>query len=169
MAERFVRERHGDVRPPGRDIKELMGMCRAKPLPTFLHHRDPIASGSVIRSEEVCDCCRTARGVVYSGSTYCLADPTLCPWCIADGSAHEKFDAYFFDADFVDENFERIEVSEQARQEVLNRTIGFATFNPIGWWVHCGEPAEYVRRDEPYEMIFECRLCHRQHIIEDLD
>ena len=52
---------------------------------------------------------------------------------------------------------------------LFSRTIGFATYNPFGWWVHCGEPAEYVGRDEPYDMIFECRRCQQRQAIEDLD
>ena len=57
----------------------------------------------------------------------------------------------------------------EMHEAVFSRTIGFATFNPIGWWVHCGQPAEYVTRNEPYEMVFECRVCHLQHTIDDLD
>lgn len=62
-----------------------------------------------------------------------------------------------------------IEMPVEFYREVFDRTIGFSTFNPIGWWVHCGKPAEYVSRNEPYDMIFECRVCHRQHVIEDFD
>ncbi|HEY1082963.1 MAG TPA: hypothetical protein VGE29_11900, partial [Prosthecobacter sp.] len=54
-------------------------------------------------------------------------------------------------------------------RKVFSETIGFSTYNPIGWWVHCGEPAEYLSRDEPYDMIFECRKCHKKHIIQDFD
>lgn len=139
-------------------------------LPHFPYHRDPVASGSIRESDAACDCCGQARGLMYDGAPYCLDEPeNLCPWCIADGSAADKYGAEFFDADFVDDDFNRVDLPAEFRHEVFACTIGFDTYNPIGWWVHCGEPAEYVTRNEPYEMVFECRRCHRQHIIEDYD
>lgn len=144
-------------------------MDSSSPIPIFPYHRDPVASGSLRESDVACDCCGETRGVLYKGVTYCLNEPNLCPWCIADGSAASKFDAEFFDAEFVDDEFNHVDLPEHFLLDVFGRTIGFATFNPIGWWVHCGEPAEYVTRNEPYEMVFECRKCHRQHIIEDFD
>jgi hypothetical protein len=139
-------------------------------LPQFPYHRDPIASDSVYESDAVCECCGKARGVLYKGVSYARNSPkNLCPWCIADGSAAKKYDASFFDADFVDDDFNYVSMPPELHLEVFGKTIGFSTFNPIGWWVHCGEPAEYIKRNEPYEMVFECRKCHKQHVIEDLD
>ena len=146
-----------------------MAIKLREPLPHFPYHRDPVASGSVEASTKPCDCCGQSSGVLYTGNTHCRGKPRLCPWCIADGSASNRFGATFFDAYFVDDDGEMVDLPEQVQREVFGRTIGFATCNPIGWWVHCGEPAEYVRRDEPYDMVFECRKCHRQHIIEDFD
>lgn len=141
-----------------------------EPLPTFPYHRDPVASGSIRESDAVCECCGRARGALYKGSTYARTRPkALCPWCIADGSAAQKYRATFFDAYFCDDDMNEVSMPPEVHDNVFSRTIGFATFNPIGWWVHCGEPAEYVRRNEPYDMIFECRKCHRQHAIQDLD
>ena len=139
-------------------------------LPHFPFHRDPRASGSIRETDAPCECCGEKRGVAYEGVVYCLDSPeTLCPWCIADGSAETKYDASFFDADFVDDDFNTVDLPAETHSLVFGRTIGFSTFNPIGWWVHCGEPAEYVRRDEPYDMIFECRTCNKQHTLMDLD
>lgn len=139
-------------------------------LPHFPYHRDPVASGSVHASEENCECCGQNRGLLYSGNIYTRQQvSSLCPWCIADGSAAKKFGATFFDAYFCNDNLEPVELPQEAYSSVLERTIGFATFNPIGWWVHCGKPAKYVTREEPYNMIFECRHCAKRKIIEDLD
>ena len=139
-------------------------------LPHFPYHRDPMASECLRTTDEACDCCGVKRGITYTGNTYCLSKPTtLCPWCIANGDAENKFDASFFDADFVDDDMNPVDLPPEIHSAVFGRTIGFATFNPIGWWVHCGEPAEYIRRDEPYDMIFECRKCGKQHTIMDFD
>ena len=139
-------------------------------LPHFPYHRDPESSGSIRESDDACECCGKSRGVLYAGSVYARERPeNLCPWCIADGSASEKYGAEFFDAYFCDDDLNEVDLPATNHLEVFGRTIGFATFNPIGWWVHCDKPAEYVTRNEPYEMIFECRVCHKQHSIYDLD
>ena len=139
-------------------------------LPHFPYHRDPGLSGSLRQSEEACSCCGKSPGVLYAGNVYSrVRVDNLCPWCIADGSAAEKYEAEFFDADFCDDQLNLVEMPAEFRRKVFGQTIGFATFNPIGWWVHCNEPAEYVKRIEPYEMVFECRICHLRHSIDDLD
>ena len=141
-----------------------------KELPKFEYHRDPIASRSLRESNESCDCCGDANGWMYDGVIYSAENPeNICRWCIADGSASDKYDGSFFDATFVDEDLNDVAVAPEYYPAVFCRTIGFSTFNPIGWWVHCDQPAEYVRRDEPYDMIFECRACRKQQTIEDLD
>ncbi len=139
-------------------------------LPKFPYHRDPVASGSVRESDDACECCGLSRGVLYQSVVYSRHSvESLCPWCIADGSAATKYEASFFDAYFCDEHQESIELPSEWQRIVFGQTIGFATFNPIGWWVHCGEPAEFVTRNEPYDMIFECRKCGQQQAIQDLD
>jgi len=139
-------------------------------LPPFPYHRDPMASGSIRESNDECECCGQSRGVLYKGVVYSRKSiKSLCPWCIADGSAAEKYDASFFDADFCDGDLKRVELSDEWHRRVFGHTIGFATFNPIGWWVHCGEPAEYITRNEPYDMVFECRKCGQRQVIPDVD
>lgn len=143
---------------------------KPQPLPKFPYHRDPNASGSIIETDASCDCCGQVRGVMYNGVSYGINTPeNLCPWCIADGSVAAQYDVTFFDADFVDDDFNSVQLPSEMYLSVFGKTIGFSNFNPIGWWVHCGEPAEFITRNEPYEIVFECRQCHKQHIIEDLD
>lgn len=58
-------------------------------LPAFRYHPDPLATGSVIRSDARCVCCGDARGYVYAGPVYAVDEyeNCLCPRCIADDSA----------------------------------------------------------------------------------
>lgn len=145
-------------------------MIKKSELPEFPYHRDPIESKSVRESDAKCDCCGKSRGIMYDGIIYSIDDPeNICPWCIADGSASEKYDGSFFDAYFVDENHNDTEVEPKYYSEVFCKTIGFSTYNPIGWWVHCSQPAEFVTRDEPFNMVFQCKVCGKRHVIEDLD
>ena len=70
-------------------------------LPTFRYHPDPIATGSVKVSDAVCRCCEQTRGYIYAASVYARDSrrDSICPWCIADGSAARKLEAMFSDDD----------------------------------------------------------------------
>jgi len=110
-------------------------------LPSFPYHPDPLASGSVIASDAECRCCGQRRGFIYAGPVYCEDDleEVLCPWCIADGSAHEKFDATFTDAaGFPDD------IPEAVIEEVACRTPGFATWQEGVWLTCCGDAASFL-------------------------
>ncbi len=63
----------------------------------------------------------------------------LCPWCIADGSAAERFDATFNDTPWrVPE-----EVPEDVTDMILRRTPGFVGWQEARWLHHCGDAAEF--------------------------
>ena len=70
-------------------------------LPSFKYHSAPVATGNVVESDIECCCCGKARGYIYIGPVYAIEeyDECICPWCIANGSAHEKLDASFTDED----------------------------------------------------------------------
>ncbi len=110
-------------------------------LPYFKYHPDPIGTGMIERSEVVCECCGQARGYVYTGAVYCVDDvEDVCPWCIADGSAHTKFGASFTDAAGIPG------VSGDVVREVAYRTPGFSGWQQEQWWTHCGDAAQYLGR-----------------------
>jgi uncharacterized protein len=107
-------------------------------LPVFRYHPDPITSGSIAACEAKCVCCNARRGFIYAGPAYCEAelDVALCPWCIADGSAHEMFDASFADpACFPDE------VGQDVVAEIAYRTPGFNPWQEGKWLTCCGDAA----------------------------
>ena len=115
-------------------------------LPTFTYHPNPIDTRSVVESAVVCECCNQSRGYVYKGPVYAeeeLAD-CICPWCIADGSAHARFDAEFTDRAGIGDygNWER--VPDSIVEEVAFRTPGFSGWQQERWWTHCGDAAEFL-------------------------
>jgi uncharacterized protein len=100
-------------------------------LPTFRYHPDPIATGSVEPSETVCIVCGRARRYVYTGVPSCeddVEEGVICPWCIADGSAHARFDAEFTDTFGIGYGFGWDDVSQDIKEEIAYRTLGFC-----GW------------------------------------
>lgn len=113
----------------------------AESLPAFRYHPDPIASGSVVTSTTKCKCCKKVRGFIYGGPAYSDddLDDALCPWCIADGSANEKYDATFVDSEAFDDD-----ATEEAINTICERTPGFNAWQGEKWPSCCGEPAAFV-------------------------
>src|SRR5436309_610778 len=95
-------------------------------LPVFRYHADPVSSGSVQESDQECICCREQRGHMYVGPVFAEdeIDEAVCPWCIADGSVHERYGAEFTDAASVGLGWE--EVPTEIVEEVAFRTPGFS-------------------------------------------
>ncbi|MFI1791029.1 CbrC family protein [Streptomyces olivaceoviridis] len=109
-------------------------------LPFFRYHPDPLASGSIRAASETCACCKGNRGWIYTATFYTAQDVSgrLCPWCIADGSAAERFAGEFTDAYGLDG------VSEEVLHEVTRRTPGFHAWQDPHWLVHCQDAAAFV-------------------------
>ncbi|TQV88247.1 CbrC family protein [Aliikangiella coralliicola] len=105
-------------------------------LPNFKYHPDPIGSDSICESSEICECCGKQTGYRYKGSIYCKGDiSSLCPWCIADGSAAKKYDAQF-------NNFYS-DLPDEIVKEVQERTPGFYSFQEQDWLEHCDDACEF--------------------------
>jgi uncharacterized protein len=116
-------------------------------LPKFKYHPDPLATGSVQQSDVECACCGQARGYVYAGPVYAEEDyeQRICPWCIADGSAHEKLSASFHDeASIGGSDGTWDEVPESVIAEIAHRTPGFTSWQQEQWWTHCGDAAQFL-------------------------
>lgn len=108
--------------------------------PVFEYHPDPVATGSVIPSDGPCDCCGQDRGLRYIGPVYAVDEPErLCPWCIADGSAAERYHCTFTDVTTVPHD-----VPLQVVHHVLRRTPGFSGWTPEQWLFCCGDAAEFI-------------------------
>lgn len=114
-------------------------------LPKFKYHPDPIKTGSVVESEEFCECCGKKRGFIYKGSMYTRHRPEhICPWCIASGEAHEKFDIEFTSINYsVDEEDVECICSEEIFNEVFHRTPGFSSFQEADWQCNCNDLCEF--------------------------
>src|SRR5215471_19277004 len=132
---RFPGDRDRGIRPL------LASVGNAMDLPVFRYHPDPIASGSVVASGAECLCCNKRRGFIYTGPAYCEAelDGALCPWCIADGAAHETFGASFTDEALFPDG-----LPQEVIEEVAFRTPGFSGWQQEKWLACCGDAAAFV-------------------------
>ena len=110
-------------------------------LPKFTHHPDPVASGVVLGTDQVCICCGIARGHVYSGPVYGESDleKKLCLWCIFDGLAASRLDASFADA----HPLIKAGVDDSVIVEVHRRTPAFFSWQEPEWLTHCSDAYEF--------------------------
>ncbi len=117
-------------------------------LPTFKYHPDPVKTGSIKPSSAECICCGKSRGYFYAGPVCAVEeyDESICPWCIADGSAHEKLDASFHDESGVGGGGMWDDVPEAVVEEIAFRTPGFSAWQQEQWWSHCGDAAQFLGR-----------------------
>ena len=117
-------------------------------LPTFKYHPDPITTGSIERSTQTCLACGLARGFIYKGLPYAEEEleDVICPWCIADGTAHERFNAEFVDSAAVGGYGDWDSVSAEIVSEVAHRTPGFTGWQQERWFTHCGDAAAFLGR-----------------------
>jgi uncharacterized protein CbrC (UPF0167 family) len=117
-------------------------------LPRFRYHPDPVATGMVVASGEECVVCERARGYLYSGVPFCEEDvdeKSICPWCIADGSAHERFEAEFVDSASIGSGLAGTgPVPIEVVEEVAYRTPGFNGWQQECWFTHCGDAAAFL-------------------------
>ncbi len=109
-------------------------------LPFFRYHPDPLASGSIRTAADACACCKRNTGWIYTATFYTAHEVNgrFCPWCIADGSAAERFAGEFTDSYGLDG------VSEDVLHEVTRRTPGFHAWQDPHWLVHCQAAAAFV-------------------------
>ncbi|WP_171162035.1 CbrC family protein [Streptomyces sp. I05A-00742] len=123
-------------------MDDLVNDTVSTALPVFPYHPDPLATGSVVADPDtVCPCCARARGHVYTGPVHTASDEDLhgrlCPWCIADGSAAERYGISFC-------GVVAGEVPEAVLTAVDRRTPGFAAWQDSVWLTHCGDAAAFL-------------------------
>ena len=110
-------------------------------LPVFPYHPDPVATGVVVASDTTCLCCERARGYIYVGPVYSTQelDDSLCPWCIADGSAAARLGASFADS----HPLVQAGLDHAIVDEVNLRTPGFVAWQQESWLSHCDDACEF--------------------------
>jgi hypothetical protein len=119
---------------------------RSPRLPSFRYHPDLVTTGSVNRSENACVSCGAARGFIYSGPAYGKDEheEDICPWCIADGSAHDSLDVEFTDRAGIGGYGVWPEVPKAVVDEVAYRTPGFSGWQQEKWFTCCGDAAAFL-------------------------
>eukprot|EP00986_Skeletonema_menzelii_P016253 scaffold14081_cov138-Skeletonema_menzelii.AAC.5 len=133
--------------------------------PTFTYNAD--AKKSFEESEEKCASCDRQRGYIYNGPMFGEFDeePSICPWCIKDGSACEKLGAELV-SDITSGDDSEVELS----REFSKCTPGFISWQENMWWTHCGDAAVFHGmggRDEIQTIGGEDGLAYFRNLAEE--
>ncbi|MCI1187619.1 CbrC family protein [Hymenobacter sp. DH14] len=117
--------------------------------PTFFYSPNAYALGIIAQEAITCQCCGKARAFRYTGNLYTAATvKQLCPWCIADGSAADKYGGSFV-SDFEGLNPDPaaetgLAMSPASMEQVSSRTPGYASWQGDVWLGHCGEACIFL-------------------------
>lgn len=117
-------------------------------LPKFKYHPDPLSTGAIEASEAICDCCEQSRGYICTAGVYAEKEiEHVCPWCIADGSVHEKFDGELVDS----HPLIQAGLPQSVVDEVSQRTPGYISWQQESWMSCCNDACGFhgdAQRDE---------------------
>jgi uncharacterized protein len=111
-------------------------------LPTFKYHLDPIRNEVIVAGDGICICCGRARGYLYVGPAFTTnreVRDNVCPWCVADGSAAQKYDAYFVGS----HPLLSAGISRAIVDEVTEQTPGYFCWQSDNWQSHCNDACVY--------------------------
>jgi uncharacterized protein CbrC (UPF0167 family) len=102
----------------------------------------------IVASGEGCVVCEQARGYLYAGIPFCeevVEEESICPWCIADRSAHARFAAEFVDAAAIGTGLAGAgPVPIEVVEEVAYRTPGFSGWQQECWFTHCSDAGAFL-------------------------
>ena len=131
--------REGKARSAGGRIMEE--------LPTFPLFADPMREGSLKRTNLPCDLCGKTRGCLYkwtkSARDESLEARSICPWCIADGTA-AKLGIRF--------HLACLGYSLADKELLEGCTPGYSSWYDNFWETCCGRPCVFLGRAEPSDL-----------------
>lgn len=118
--------------------------------PTFKYH--PNAYGLDIFAQEtgICNICGQHRELKYDCSFYAQEYPDyICPFCIADGSASQKYDGEFNDYTSIESvspnpSDPKSPIDPALLEEICCRTPSYTSWQQAEWKVHCNEPCAFI-------------------------
>ena len=112
-------------------------------LPVFRYHPNPLETEAFLVADplKTCECCGKEVSVYYNGPFYAVENiGCLCPACIADGRAAEKFDGAFQDEYSLEDG---VDDSERL-DELIHRTPGYQGWQQEYWRTHCGDYCAFI-------------------------
>jgi len=106
--------------------------------PKFKYHQNPFL-WDFKTDDAPCPCCGKVTGYIHEHTAIHEEEiENICPWCIADGSAAEKFGCVFNDVSDIDG------IPPERIDELTRRTPGLSTWQDLDWPTHCNDFYSFV-------------------------
>ncbi|MBY0597819.1 CbrC family protein [Bacillus bingmayongensis] len=107
-------------------------------LPSFKYNKNPLGLLVIREADGMCPVCRRKTGYVYDGPFYTTFDEeeteNICPWCIANGFAAQKFDGEFnYSGEHMDVQ------NKEYTDELFYRTPSYFSWQGEYWLSHCND------------------------------
>lgn len=119
-------------------------------LPKFKYSQNAYNIDVFQNIEGICSTCNEERQIKYTSSFYSINEPDyICPWCIANGKAAEKYDGEFNDyygIENVSSNSSNSEaiIPKDLLLEITNKTPSYISWQQEVWLTHCNEPCAFI-------------------------
>ncbi len=122
-------------------------------LPHFKYNPNAYQLDIFIEEEGTCSVCHEKRSLKYNSSLYCVDNPEyICPFCIANGKASEKYNGEFNDCYSIEgipfdpekEIQELSDIPKEMLEEISKRTPSYHSWQQEVWLIHCNEPCIFL-------------------------
>jgi uncharacterized protein CbrC (UPF0167 family) len=119
-------------------------------LPQFKYNPNAYKNGIFEKKEGTCSVCNEKRNVKYTSSFYSIKKPEyICPFCIANGKAAEKYDGEFVAYSNIegvspDPADPKPTIPKKMLLEVSQRTPCYNSWQQEVWLSHCNEPCVFI-------------------------
>ncbi|HIW05898.1 MAG TPA: CbrC family protein [Candidatus Ignatzschineria merdigallinarum] len=118
--------------------------------PYFKYHPNAYLLDLFVEKEGICSICNEARSLKYEASFYSVEKPDyICPFCIADGGAAQKYDGEFNDYCGIegvsaDPNDPSPTIPQEMLLDICKRTPSYISWQQEAWLTHCNEPCAFI-------------------------
>ena len=119
-------------------------------LPKFKYNPNAYELDLFEEKEGICSVCNEKRNLKYTSSFYSIEDPDyICPWCIVNGRAAEKFNGEFNDYCGIEgvspnPNDPPSKIPQELLREITNKTPSYVSWQQEVWLTHCNEPCAFI-------------------------
>ena len=120
-------------------------------LPKFKYSPNAYNIDIFKEEEGACSICNQNREIKYDSSFYSVEEPEyICPWCIADGGAANKYSGEFNDSAGIETplGYASDDVLQATFDkkilEVTQRTPSYVSWQQEVWLTHCNEPCAFI-------------------------
>ncbi|HRI27303.1 MAG TPA: CbrC family protein [Chitinophagales bacterium] len=119
-------------------------------LPKFKYSPNAYNLDLFEEEEGTCSVCNQKRQLKYTGSFYSAKEPEyICPWCIANGKAAQKYggefnDYYSIEGVSANPDDPEPDVPKTLLTEITQKTPSYTAWQQQVWLTHCHEPCAFI-------------------------